>query len=98
MLIGDAQCSCGRLTVIHGLAAAIDFLAEAFTPELLEPESKFPKSLRVGKKNEDFLSAFAFQNELYESGDERRILLEWFSRLDGRSTRAFHDRVEIEAQ
>src|SRR5215471_19361157 len=66
MLICDAECGSRRLPVIDFVATAIDLFAQAFTPELLEPECKLPKRLRIRKQHQNCFASFTLQDELNE--------------------------------
>ena len=49
VLIRDAERGCRCLPEMHFAASAIEFLSEALSPQLFEPEGELPQGLRVGK-------------------------------------------------
>ena len=88
MLIGYTERRRWRLAVIDFAASPVELLAQAFSPELFEPEREFPERLRVGEQNENSFAAFSFEYELNESRNQRRILEETGLRAWASASRA----------
>src|SRR5690349_11532827 len=71
VLVGDAEGRCRCLATMHLSALAVRFLSSTLTPELFEPEGKFPKRLGIWKQHQNIFPALAVQNELRKRGDQR---------------------------
>src|SRR5262249_36171674 len=97
MLIGHAEDGGWCLAVINFTPSAGHLLAEAFSPELLEPERELPQGLRIRKQDENAFCPFPLEHELNERGHKGRILEESLACLCRRRARAVHEAVDIES-
>src|SRR5207237_4418034 len=88
----------GRLAIINFAPATVELLAQAFAPQLFEPERKFPELLRVRKEHQDSFSALAVEDELNEGSGQRRIFEEASTGLRSRLPRSIHQCFDIEPQ
>src|SRR5206468_12402132 len=75
-----------------------ELLAQAFPPELLEPERKFPERLRIRKENENLFASLSLKYKFNESCNQRWILVEGLAGLKCGVPRALHHGADIETQ
>src|SRR4030095_12984176 len=76
MLVGYAESRSRGLPAVHLVVPPVEFLTEAFSPQLLEPERKLPKRLGVGKQHENGFPELMVENPLDKGGGKGRIFEE----------------------
>src|SRR5262245_47152608 len=96
MLIGRSQRRSWYLPMVNFPPPAVDFLTEAFAPQLFEPKSKFPQRLRIRKQHQNVFFPLAFQYKLDERCDQRRVFSKSLSTLNGSPPGALHQRTDIQ--
>src|SRR5262245_43313532 len=67
VLVRYTQCGRWRLAVVDVAASPVQLFAQAFSPELFEPEREFPQRLRVWEQNQDLFAAFSLENKFNKS-------------------------------